>query len=376
MGFARRTPGGATSGQDAVWARGWTADTFSDLASISAIGVGGPCRGDWAYVTASGLYYLWLDNGSWAQVTGLVVTPSALTKVDDTNVTLTLGGSPSTALLAAASITAGWTGTLAAGRLNSNVVQAVANDTNVTGSVAAQTLTLGWTGTAAVARGGTGSGTAAGARTNLGVAIGSNVEAWSANLDALAALTGTGLLAQTGANAFAERTITAGSSKLSVSNGNGVSGNPTLDVVPGNIALSGLSGFTLGTWTPTVGGSTSQSGQTYTIQDGTYIKLDHLVIAWYTITLSALGTITGNAQVQGLPFTSFNDSTYRSSNAVFWNATTTAFVLVQGLVVGNTTAMALRGTAAATTGLTTNLVQGDLSSTTTLAGTVVYRSDT
>jgi hypothetical protein len=42
--------------------------------------------------------------------------PAALTKVDDTNVTLTLGGSPTTALLNAASITAGWTGQLSVSR--------------------------------------------------------------------------------------------------------------------------------------------------------------------------------------------------------------------------------------------------------------------
>jgi len=42
--------------------------------------------------------------------------PAALTKTDDTNVTLTLGGSASTALLNAASLTLGWTGTLAVGR--------------------------------------------------------------------------------------------------------------------------------------------------------------------------------------------------------------------------------------------------------------------
>jgi len=78
--------------------------------------------------------------------------PAALTKTDDTNVTLTLGGSSSTALVNAASITAGWTGTLASTRLNSNVVQAITNDTNVTGSIAAQTLTLGWTGTLPAAR--------------------------------------------------------------------------------------------------------------------------------------------------------------------------------------------------------------------------------
>ena len=44
------------------------------------------------------------------------VTPAALTKVDDTNVTLTLGGTPATALLQATSITAGWSGSLAATR--------------------------------------------------------------------------------------------------------------------------------------------------------------------------------------------------------------------------------------------------------------------
>jgi hypothetical protein len=47
------------------------------------------------------------------------VTPAALTKVDDTNVTLTLGGSPSTALLQATSLTLGWTGTLADSRIAS-----------------------------------------------------------------------------------------------------------------------------------------------------------------------------------------------------------------------------------------------------------------
>jgi hypothetical protein len=41
---------------------------------------------------------------------------AALTKTDDTNVTLTLGGAASTALLGASSLTLGWTGTLSATR--------------------------------------------------------------------------------------------------------------------------------------------------------------------------------------------------------------------------------------------------------------------
>jgi len=44
------------------------------------------------------------------------LAPAALTKTDDTNVTMTLGGTPTTALLKAASMTLGWTGQLAVSR--------------------------------------------------------------------------------------------------------------------------------------------------------------------------------------------------------------------------------------------------------------------
>lgn len=46
----------------------------------------------------------------------LGITGSALTRVNDTNVTLTLGGSPTDALLAAVSLTLAWAGTLAVDR--------------------------------------------------------------------------------------------------------------------------------------------------------------------------------------------------------------------------------------------------------------------
>lgn len=48
--------------------------------------------------------------------TSQLPTPAALTEVNDTNVTLTLGGTPATALLQAVSLTMGWAGTLAVGR--------------------------------------------------------------------------------------------------------------------------------------------------------------------------------------------------------------------------------------------------------------------
>ena len=136
------------------------------------------------------------------------VSGAALTKTDDTNVTLTLGGTPATSLLAATSLTLGWTGQLGLSRGGTNAnLTAVAggviystasalavsaagssgdwlksggtgaptwaspaaltksDDTNVTltlgGSAStallnAASLTLGWTGQLAVSRGGTG----------------------------------------------------------------------------------------------------------------------------------------------------------------------------------------------------------------------------
>jgi hypothetical protein len=96
---------------------------------------------------------------------------AALTSSNDTNVTVTLGGTPASALLAASSITMGWTGTLAAGRLNANVVQNFTNDTNVTATITAQNATLGWSGQLALGRGGTGQSTANAARQSSGLNV-------------------------------------------------------------------------------------------------------------------------------------------------------------------------------------------------------------
>lgn len=64
-------------------------------------------------------------NTYFGNATGGSTAPSftaagALTKTDDTNVTLTLGGNPATSLLRSASLTLGWTGVLAASRGGTN----------------------------------------------------------------------------------------------------------------------------------------------------------------------------------------------------------------------------------------------------------------
>ena len=63
----------------------------------------------------------------------------------------------------------------------------------------------------------------------VGAAIGSVLQAWASILDAIAALSSTGLIARTGSGTVAARTLTAGDG-IDVTYGDGVSGNPTVAV--------------------------------------------------------------------------------------------------------------------------------------------------
>jgi hypothetical protein len=77
------------------------------------------------YASKTANYVLAAPNGSagvptFRALVAADVPGSALTKTDDTNVTLTLGGSPTTALLNAASLTLGWTGQLGISRGGTN----------------------------------------------------------------------------------------------------------------------------------------------------------------------------------------------------------------------------------------------------------------
>ena len=82
-----------------------------------------------------------------------------------------------------------------------------------------------------IAAGGTGGTSVGSAQTALSLVPGTNIQAYSASLTALAALAGTGILVQTGTNTFSEVSIaTASSTRLTVTNANGTAGNPTLDL--------------------------------------------------------------------------------------------------------------------------------------------------
>lgn len=75
-------------------------------------------------------------------------------------------------------------------------------------------------------------------KATVNLEIGTDVQAYDADLDAVAGLSSNGLVARTGAGTASVRTITGTSNEVSVANGDGASGNPTLSL-PATIDLGG-----------------------------------------------------------------------------------------------------------------------------------------
>ncbi len=96
-------------------------------------------------------------------------------------------------------------------------------------------------------------GPAAGITVSNGDGVSGNPTLALANdLSALEAMSGTGLVTRTASETYAQRTITAGAG-ISVVDGNGVSGNPTISVVvdPTSIVWWGYQPITTSDWTAT-----------------------------------------------------------------------------------------------------------------------------
>lgn len=129
-----------------------------------------------------------------------------------------------------------------------------------------------------------------------------------------------------------------------------------------------------GQWTPVVGGSGGTSGQTYTTQLGSYFKVGGLVMAPFTIVLSAKGTITGNVEIQGLPFTVDSTVAMRYISALVWAGLGTTHVNVIARVVSGTTMAEVRSATTASGNNTVQLVTADLTNGSQFEGTLIYQA--
>lgn len=130
-----------------------------------------------------------------------------------------------------------------------------------------------------------------------------------------------------------------------------------------------------GTWTPAViGSSTAGTGQTYSIQVGSYEKIGRQVTARFTIVLTSLGTAAGNVLISGFPFAPTSVTNDYASGYI-------GTYTVAGLAAGSTgisfyiqpaTTTAVVAQHGGTTAGAITVTQ--LGATGTLVGTIIYRT--
>lgn len=112
---------------------------------------------------------------------------------------------------------------------------------------------------------------------NANGAGGNPTFAFANDLAALEALASTGLAARTATDTWAQRTIAGSTNQVSVSNGDGVSGNPTLSLVVGQL--------TENTYTPTITGVTNIASTASPA--GMYLRMGNRVGVVVTMQLTA-----------------------------------------------------------------------------------------
>jgi hypothetical protein len=218
------------------------------------------------------------------------------------------------------------------------------------GTLSGVSLTTQVSGTLPIANGGTNATTAATALTNLGAYPASNPNGYTSNTGTVTSVaTGTGLtggtittsgtisltgqalalnnlatnglIARTGAGTVAARTLTA-STGISVSNGDGVSGNPT-------VTNTGVTSIVAGT-NITISGGT---GAVTINASGGSAPTDYGAVGTYVVATVA-GSVSANSTYAG-------SSLIRSSSGDIWFNGWAGYVLVR---VGETTNLGLSGT--------------------------------
>lgn len=156
-----------------------------------------------------------------------------------------------------------------------------------------------------VTAGGTGAETASQARTNLGVAIGTDVQAFNANLNAIAAITGTGYLTRTGTNTYAVRDITGTAGRITATNPQGVAGNTVFDLATvANAGGGTFSKLTVDGFGRVTGTSAVVAGDITALVDSVYVNISG-------------DTMTGPLTLFGAPTNSLHATTKQYVDDLF-----------------------------------------------------------
>ena len=132
-----------------------------------------------------------------------------------------------------------------------------------------------------------------------------------------------------------------------------------------------LDDYEEGTWTPVIDGSTSVSGQSYSRQEGSYTKVGNMITAWFSITLTAKGTIAGFLRISGLPLNGSAAPVLKPAAVAWSNMSMTANHQLSAEQFAANPFMYLYEMDAS--GTKTQIQTGAITDTTFITGTLTYR---
>jgi hypothetical protein len=190
----------------------------------------------------------------------------------------------------------------------------------------------------------------------------------------------TGLQSLTSAGVFNGRTVTGTANQISVSNGDGTGGNPTLSLTS-TIQVTGisfdsgsntLSNYSTGTFTPTITNTGSAASVSYSVQIGRYTRIGNRVIATVRMNLSAYTAGTGNTQMSALPITSNSASNSNTIGGVQLGSVTfgASVLYYNANLAPNSTSIDIEGIKSAAASL--NLVAAGPGASSVFATTLEY----
>jgi hypothetical protein len=140
-----------------------------------------------------------------------------------------------------------------------------------------------------------------------------------------------------------------------------------------NFGGSTLANYVEGTWTPTfVGSGTAGTGQTYSLQIGSYERVGRQVTARFILTASSLGTAAGNLILAGLPLTSVSGDNGQCfiGNYTVAGLGTLSYGLSGFIAQSTTQALLYQNTNTGSTALTVT----QAGATVAIQGTCIYRA--
>ncbi len=134
-----------------------------------------------------------------------------------------------------------------------------------------------------------------------------------------------------------------------------------------------LDDYEEGTWNVGLGSSGATSGQTYSSQDGRYIKVGQMVLATFDLRMSNKGTLNSDILITGLPFASKAGGYYGGGPITNWDGLATSWIYVTMRIQNNGTALNLSGRQTAGTSIA-SLQPADIANSTILMGTIMYQA--